>query len=541
MIKSKLHNPIIAKNSHIENAVVEKVTLVNEQIFSNIENISPVVPETGRVWYNTDSGTFKFANLGNGINYVDEFLSRTDLRHQTVLGKIDFNDTIKINATDKSNILTVDSLTKDITITGSNTSTTLTGNITNTVNGNIEETVNGNFIGTYSQLVTLKDSNGNKKLEADHITNKLTANYSSILVNGITEVHTLSDKFIINDGTTDKIFLDNTNDIATITYLDVIVNGTNIINNTQELFAVTDGTNDKIVGDHTNNTLDVNYSEITITGNTTIDGNMVVNGDLIVGGQTTKVNIAAENMTIADNVIILNSNLTDQIDPRLASAIVDGEDVDNNAGVAINRGSEGILDLIKWIESTEINDASTLKDGVAKVSIWDYEAATPSYELYQIIDAYTLGRKTKDVSGASWVGYDGNNGENYTSGNNVGTSDSELADYTFKIEPNSLDNVLDQIVNTIDSIKFNKFNTVRVGETPSVGTEFTITHNLGTVYVDVRIQREDNGSWLFDTMPIQVIDADTVKIVTTESTKIRYMITAVEGFDINQATELVVS
>jgi hypothetical protein len=41
-------------------------------------------------------------------------------------------------------------------------------------------------------------------------------------------------------------------------------------------------------------------------------------------------------------------------------------------------------------------------------------------------------------------------------------------------------------------------------------------------------------------LPIQVIDANTIKIVASEATKIRYMISAIEGFDVNQATELVI-
>ena len=73
-----------------------------------------------------------------------------------------------------------------------------------------------------------------------------------------------------------------------------------------------------------------------------------------------------------------------------------------------------------------------------------------------------------------------------------------------------------------------------------MGTEFTITHNLGTVFVDVRIQREDEGNWYFDTLPIQVIDENTIKVVSTEITRIRYMISAIQGFDVNHATELVI-
>lgn len=277
-----------------------------------------------------------------------------------------------------------------------------------------------------------------------------------------------------------------------------------------------------------------------IQGNTRVDGNMVVSGDLIVGGKTTKVDVAAENMTIADNVVILNSNLDLTVDPRLASTIVDGTDVDANAGLAVNRGSEGILDLIKWVESTDVTTLETLKEGTANISIWNYEAAIPSYELHQIIDAYTLGRQIVDKSGASWIGYDGYEGINYTNAINAGATSDDASNYSFKIKPDQLDNVVDTLVQEIDNIKFDDNNSVRVGQTVGMGTEFTITHNLGTVFVDVRIQREDEGNWYFDTLPIQVIDENTIKIVSTEITRIRYMISAIQGFDVNHATELVI-
>ena len=63
MIKSKLHNPIIAQNSHLENAVIEKVSTSTEILFSDLENATPVIPETGRIWFNSEAGQFKFANI----------------------------------------------------------------------------------------------------------------------------------------------------------------------------------------------------------------------------------------------------------------------------------------------------------------------------------------------------------------------------------------------------------------------------------------------------------------------------------------------
>ena len=504
MIKSKLHNPVIAQNSQIENAVIEKVSLANEQIFSDLEAGTPVVPEVGRIWFNTDSGTFKFANIGkNGddSNYVDEFLSRTDSRTQSIVSKIDLADTLTVNnQADGSAILTIDSATQNVSIDGAASSTTLSGNSTETVGGdkvvdvtgtlttevvgNVAETFGGtkvegitsnstttiggtsivtvtgkatetysnvletnvtsNFVETVGGTVTisvtgdvtetfsgnqstnitgnlnnkvggslkLTDGANNLKLQANNSINTLTVNYATVGFNGVAETHTMSDKFVVNDGVNDKFVLDNTNNKLSAVYETVETTSTTATDKVSGTFKLTNGTNDKIVANHTTDELNLTYTETTITGNASVDGNMLITGDLTVGGQTTKVDVAAENMTIADNVVILNSNLTTE-DPRLASAIVDGEDVDNNAGIAVNRGSQGVLDLVKWVESTDTANPLTLQEGTARVSIWNYEAATPAYELHQIIDGYTLGRKTSGKSGTSKIGYDGEEGTHY--------------------------------------------------------------------------------------------------------------------------------
>lgn len=591
MIKSKLHNPIIANNSQLENAVIEKVTNEKELVFSNLASATPVVPETGRIWFNTDKGQFHFANVGKGgddKNFVDEFLSRTDTRHQQVVSSIDFQNTLKINAVDSENIVTVDSSTKAIklkssslnvtttenneyTVGGTDTKTVtgkvthkflsdslveITGNFVETVGGTFTITVAGDAVENFSSnkqinvannfgvkvagITSLTDDSGNIKISANNTTNALTINYSTTNFTGQTETHTLSNKFVVNDGVTDKFIIDNTNDKLTVNYKTIESTSNNVKINATKHLILTDGTNEKINANHETDTLTVKYSDITVTGNTTVDGNMVITGDLTVGGQTTKVDVASENLRIADNVIVLNSNLTNTTDPRLANALVEGEDVDYNAGVAVNRGSEGILEIIKWVESVDTTTSETLKNAVAKTSIWNFEAATPAYELHQIIDAYTLGRKTPGKSGAKWVGYDGYAGINFTASIAAGAPVNEVLDYSYKLDAAQLDDTVDSIAQEIDSIKFDKYNTKRVGETPSAGTEFTITHNLGTVFVQVTTQREDNGVWLFDVLPIQVIDKNTIKIMTSETTKIRYMIAAFEGFDVNQATELVI-
>ena len=507
MIKSKLHNPIIANNSHIENAVVQKVSTVDEAVFSDLENATPVEPETGRIWYNAELGTFKFANnevSGAGTSYIDEFLSRTDVRQQTVQGKVNYEDTLNIFDIDGTTLFGADSANKTIGIDATSVSSTITN--------------------TFSILA----DNSDIKFVADNANDALDINYRLINTVGETVKFTASTSLVISDGAIDKLVIDNTNDSITTSYATIDTNTTNTTLNTTATLKVTDGTNDKIVADNTNNELSINYANTTITGDATVDGNMVVTGDLTVGGQTTKVDIASETLTIADNVITLNSNLTTE-DPRLASAIVDGEDVDQNAGISVNRGSEGVMDWIKWIESSDTTTVETLKEGKTYTSVWNYEGTVPAYEMHKVVDEYTLARINADISGTSLVGYDGYIGTNFSSGAG------------FQLTADKLDNTVDAIVQEIDTNKFNTANAVRVGQTSTAGTSFTITHNLGTVFVNVKVQREEDDKWYFDTMPIEVVDNNTIIIESTESTNIRYMIEAVQGFDIDQTTDLVVT
>ena len=514
MIKSKLHNPIIAKNSSLENAVVEKVTSNKERIFSDLTSTTPVVPETGRIWFNTESNTFKFANKADAGNFVDEFLSRTDKREQTVVSKLNVNNTFNVANTGGKNILSVDVEKSEVLI-------------------------NGNSL-------CVKDINNNVyKIVTNHINNTFELNYSDIDLIGKIETHKISDKFIINDGLTHKLIADNATNKFSISYDSLTSTGKNVEISFDESLSFKRGTDNKILASNANDSLDINYAKVNITGNTkikgetTLEGNVIITGDMTVGGSTTKIDIISENMNIADNVIVLNSNLKENDDPRIPVAI-GGTVVDNNAGISVNRGSQGTLDIIKWVESSDTNSIETLKMGKVKISIWNNDTTTPGYELHQVVDTHTLGKTSLNESGASIVGYDGHAGSKYTQMVSSGVPTDKINQYSFKVEPSKLDVVIDSVVQEIDTLKFNNFNDVRVGETTNPGKKFTITHKLGTIYVDVKIQREENGSWYFDLLPIQVIDENKILIESAESTNIRYMISAIRGIDINQSTDLLI-
>ena len=259
---------------------------------------------------------------------------------------------------------------------------------------------------------------------------------------------------------------------------------------------------------------------------------MIVTGDLTVGGTATRIDFESENVKVADNVITLNSNLDDTIDPRLASNVVNGEDVDKNAGIEINRGKEGILPILKWIESSDTSTDETLKEGTVNVSIWNYEASTPGYELHQVIDAYTLGRQVQDKSGSKWVGYDGYTGTNYANG--ISNNDSKVSKYGFEIQANYLDNVVDSIVEEIDNIKFNLFNTVRTVKTDK-GKTFEIEHDLDSLFVDITIYVKNSSGYERSVLPLTIVDENNIKIESSEEVELLVVIKSREGFEIDSS------
>ena len=97
--------------------------------------------------------------------------------------------------------------------------------------------------------------------------------------------------------------------------------------------------------------LDLNSNDITGTGNINITGtlqtssNAIIGGDLTVSGTTTTVN--TETINLADNNIVLNSNLSSSTAPS------------ENGGITINRGSSTDK-VFQWNESTDYWEADAI-------------------------------------------------------------------------------------------------------------------------------------------------------------------------------------
>ena len=584
MLRTTLHNPTIAKDSYIENLVIEKLDNTTETKIYDPSNNK--IPEIGRMWFNTDEGSFKFTTTDGTNPFVSVYLSQTDKRNQQVVSKLSIindltvtdgtNNQLFVDVANKvitiSNNTTTVSSDNGVSVTSANGTVSIDGklvsdltnnklnadyssielnnttlNITSTdsitvTDGNTEQlkvdtanktlSINNTSVAinsTNKVEVTVSNFNINNKLIVDNSNDTIEVSYNTVNVNSTDTTITNTNKITVSDSQNDKIVLDNTNDVANINYNNININSGIIIKTVNVEKVVDSNGDEKLTVDTVNNKTVVNTGSFEVNGDTTINGTAIVAGDLIVKGNATKLDVESENVKLADNIITLNSNLTKDDDPRAMTAVTD-----LHAGIEINRGKEGILPILKWVESTDTSSDETLKEGKTYISIWNYEAETPAYELHQIIEDYTLGREVKDVSGSSWVGYDGHEGPKYTQEVNNGVDPSDALKYTFKLDNSKLDVITDNIVEEIDSIKYNLFNSVRSWEASDKGKEFTIKHNLSSEFVDVRVQVLDknDNSWYFDTLPVQVIDANTIKVVASEEVKIRIMIKKLEGFTI---------
>lgn len=102
-------------------------------------------------------------------------------------------------------------------------------------------------------------------------------------------------------------------------------------------------------------------NNVTVGANLTVSNNLTVNGDLTVSGTTTTINTAT--LSVADNIIILNSDVT--------------AEPSENAGIEVERGTSTNV-LIRWNESTDIWEATN--DGTTYTAIlgWSSDAVLKS-------------------------------------------------------------------------------------------------------------------------------------------------------------------
>jgi len=133
---------------------------------------------------------------------------------------------------------------------------------------------------------------------------------------------------------------------------------------------------------------DVTFGSVTTSGNAAVGGNLVVTGNLTVQGNTTTLN--TETLAVEDNIIVLNSNVTDA--------------PSTDAGITVERGSSDDAHL-RWNEGTDkwqIGTGSTYLDIATTADV----SAVSITHLDNIGDVTITGNATNQFlmyNGNAWV------------------------------------------------------------------------------------------------------------------------------------------
>lgn len=223
--------------------------------------------------------------------------------------------------------------------------------------------------------------------------------------------------------------------------------------------------------------------DVTITNDLGVGGDLTVTGDLTVNGTVTSVN--TETVNIADNMVLLNSNVT-------------GSPTEN-AGIEVERGTSANVQL-RWNESTD--KWQVTEDGTNYVNI---ALAGDSITTSQITD---FTEASQDVVGGM---VSGSNSLSVSYNDTAGTLslDTTLASTSYLSKASGLAVDISAVETKLVTDGFTKKVSANVGN--GTNTSFAITHNLGTR--DVVVNVYDNSA--YDTVEVDVVRTDTNTVTVT--------------------------
>jgi hypothetical protein len=215
-------------------------------------------------------------------------------------------------------------------------------------------------------------------------------------------------------------------------------------------------------------------------------------------------------------------------------------DADNKLDAQVKANADAIANEVSRAQTAESNIQSELDNTQTGAGLADdgsYQAnananfiadATSLADADNKLDASLkatiddLANNSDAAKGSALVGYVG-----YTE------SDTTITNPVIGIDAGSVKTAIDTIASKVNA-KFNELeNMIVKGEVSAdnASDSYTITHNLGTVFVDVAVQVYDDadGTWRFDLVVVEVVDENTVTITLADgnASPIRYVI---QGF-----------
>jgi hypothetical protein len=223
--------------------------------------------------------------------------------------------------------------------------------------------------------------------------------------------------------------------------------------------------------------------DVTITDDLSVGGDLLVTGDLTVNGTVTTVN--SETVTIADNVIVLNSNAT--ATPT------------ENAGIEVERGDSANVQL-RWNESTD--KWQVTEDGTTYVNIALSGDSISSSQVTDFTEA------SQDIVGAM---VSGSNSLSVSYNDTAGTLglDTTLATTSYLSKTSGLAVDVSALETKLTTDGYTKKVSATIGN--GTNTSFAIAHNLGTR--DVVVNVYDNSA--YDTVEVDVVRTDTNTVTVT--------------------------
>jgi len=577
----KLHNPELAKNSVFRNLVIERF------------DSDPTVDASmlGRIWFNNTDKTFKgvFADAEGNLVIKKIGLEDEVKQLQADLAQ-EINDRKDADATLQTNI---DNLANDVATNYLNKTTTdeqvinaskltLAGELY--VNGNV--TFNG---GTITEVATeqLKISDNIITLNSDVPADTNPTENAGIEINRGKEGVM---PFIIWDETNDVAKVVVGKDENGNWVLDTIATGGNTDDIQAELDKTQAGAGLAADGSYQANS-DANYianATSLADADNKLDAQVKANADAIDAevsrAKGVEGNLADLSTDSKDNLVAAINEVdshADKVASDLATEITNRQNADNaiqaeldktqtGAGLA-NDGSYQANSNANYIkDATSLADADNKLDTAIKANA---DAIAKEATDRQNADNAIQAELDKTQTGAGLAddgSYQANSDANYIANatsladadNKLDTalkttvddlanssdpskgsalvgyvgyteSDSSIANPVIKIAAGSVKSAVDTIASQVNA-KFNELeNMIVKGEIngDDVSDSYTITHNLGTVFVDVAVQVYDEADkvWRFDLVVVEVVDENTVTITLADGNQspIRYVI---QGF-----------